>query len=264
VTIFREEARAVARFKEQFAANERIGPILCKMSPQFIFQKLLAAEDTVAQRLRVFLEPTQVLCSDDPDTVNAPLIAAAEALTPPMPIHYEPGYPYNPDFFRDNSWGMLQTRQVRINLVQAWSFYYFDPRIPVFTVPLDWVKADKKYGRLQLLPTGEAVLLPLNAYLLSVFGGGRSIPNMIHIQYIAGIKDIWKEHPGLVDFVFRIAALLMILDQFPAGSESISMDGLTQSQAFDISAYIDGTKGSIEREYKTWTDRIHGIRMLTC
>lgn len=257
MTIFKSKSAVVSRFRQQFARTPNLAP-LCSVDDDMLYYKVLGAENMLSQRLRVFFEPTKVFCSD---TDNTQAIAALAISNPDMPYVEDPGYTYNPDFFRDNTWGFQRVNHIPIIEVESFSFVMVNANVSQFTVPKEWIRLYKKYGHIQLLPYGDSATLPLSAYLLSVFGGGRTIPNMIRIVYTGGIQDIFKQYPGLVDLIYQTAAYSMIMDGFPGGSESISMDGLSQSQSFDIKAYNDPTTGALELSFRRWMDILHGVRV---
>lgn len=257
MTIYTDKSKAVAEFKKRFS-NTPLLSFLCKYDEDTLYAKLLGNEQTVRDRLRILLEPTQVLTQDD--STDAALIPGLE--TAKTPYLLDPGYDYTADFFQANSWGYLVTRRKPIIAIQQFSFVYVDPKISLMDVPKSWLRIDRQYGHVRLLPTGEAALLPLNSYLLSVFGGGRTIPNMIHVRYTAGINDIRKDYPGLYEFMFRVAALELIQDTFPSGSSSVAADGLSESESFDITQWLDANKGIITNEFRRWQDIFQGPRIV--
>ncbi len=254
MTIFAAKPAAIADFRARFAGSQLLQAACANEA--LIYAKLLAAESTVEHTLRVFLEPVQVFCGDDDNE------AAIDALQAGQRYVEEPGYDYDPGAFGSNTWGYLLTNHHPIIQMQSYRFVYTKQGPQVFAVPASWWRIDKKYGHVRLLPSGEQAALPLNAYLLSVMGAGATVPNFVRLNYTAGLRDIRKDFPGLLDFVYRIAALGMLLDSFPGSNASISMDGLSESAGFDISMYADLTKGVIQQEYKTWGDIIHGVRLI--
>lgn len=258
MTIYTDKSKAVEEFKKRFS-NTALLPFLCNLDSDTLFAKLLAAEEIVRDRLRILLEPTKVLTAEDTSQAD---IDALNATNPPTAYVLDPGYDYTADFFQNNAWGMLVTRRKPVISVESYKFVYLDQRTPVFTVPAGWIRMDRKYGHIRLLPTADAALLPLNAFLLTAMSAGRVIPSMIHLSYTAGIKDIRKEYPGLYEFIFRVAALELIMDTFPSGSDSVSADGLSQSMSFDITQWLDASKGIITNEYKRWSDLFNGVRVM--
>jgi hypothetical protein len=255
VTIFADETAAVADFKDRFAAAPLLSKYLAKVSTDTLYKKLLAAEKQVSRRLRIPLEPTQVFCADDGVTQDQ--ITALNG----MPYVTDAGYDYTPDFFRENSWGLIRTRIYPVIAIQAYNFVYFNPGQVIFSVPASWIKLDAQYGMIRLVPNSNAAQLPLNAYLLSAFGGGKTIPQMIHLTYTAGIQNLATNEPDLYDFIVRVAGVLALLDTLPGSSNSISGDGLSQTMAFDLKTFIDNEKGAIELQYKSFFQAFHGVRV---
>lgn len=257
MSIFKNPAKATADFRARFAGSQVLEP-LCKVGDPTVLAKLKAAEKEVSRRLRVFLETTQVLCENDANTDVLPGLIADKT-----PYALEPGYDYSGMWVGDDGWNYLLTRQKLIQEVQSYRFSYLGTEDIHFNVPLTWLRLDRKYGHIRLLPSGiNTAFIPLSSYLLSVFGGGRTIPNMIRIRYTAGIKDIEEDYPDLLDFIYRYAAFSMIRDLFPGSSSSISVDGLSQTQAFTLADYADKTKGAIEAEIGRWIDIFQGVRVV--
>lgn len=223
-------------------------------SDDYIWSKILAAEKEAARRLRVFLEPTLVLpYGHDP----------SEQPTDGTPWAEEPAYDYDPDFFRNERWGYIVTRQHPIVAVHKIEFAYPAPTASILKVPDDWVRPDKKYGHIRLVPSAQAFMAPLGAYIMQALGGGRTIPHMIRVTYTAGLSNIETEYPDLIDLIKKMAVLKIIQDAFMPSSGSISADGLSRSLSVDmekyqemISYYLDGPKGS---NGGLMAD-IHGIR----
>lgn len=219
------------------------------LSSKYIWNKLLAAEKDAAHRLRCFLEPTEII----PEGYTADEISG---LTTPWVE--EPAYDYNPDFFSGDRWGFLTTRHRPIVQVGYIQFVYPNLQNGIFNVPAAWIRVDKKYGTINLLPTGVSVSAPLGAYILTVVGGGRTIPHMIRVRYTAGLSNVVSDYPDLADLIKRMAVLRIIEDAFQPQSASISADGLSQNLSLDVQKYRDGIDQGIER----LREQIHGVRMI--
>ena len=110
----------------------------------------------------------------------------------------------------------------------------------------------------RLVPTGTPFYAPLNAYIMSAVGGGRTIPHMIRITYTSGLSNALTNYPDLVDAIKRLAVLKIIEDTFPAQSGSISADGLSQSLSIDTDKY----QTSIDRVVDRLRSSIHGVQMI--
>ena len=129
-----------------------------------------------------------------------------------------------------------------------------------FVVPTDWFRIDKKYGRINLVATSSVMTMPLNAFILSVLGGGRTVPLMLQIRYRAGLTEAETKYPDLINLIYKMAVLSILEDQFLPGSGSISADGLSQSLSFDATKYRE----DIDRHLGDLRDAIHGPRAMVC
>jgi hypothetical protein len=94
--------------------------------------------------------------------------------------------------------------------------------------------------------------------MLSMLSGGRNIPQMMHIRYTAGLKDVFTDYPDLVDLIYKMAALRMVEDAFLPQSGSISADGLSQTLSIDVDKY----EATIEGKLDTLLQSLHGARMM--
>lgn len=227
------------------------------VSDDYIWQKVLAAEADIGRELRVPLVPTQFFPEKPTDQQLA-------ALPPGMPWAIDPAYDYNPDFFRGERWGFILTRQKPIVEVQEVRFVYPDPSQGLFTLPLNWVRMDAKYGHIRFVPASQTFAAPLSAFLMQALGGGRTIPFMIQLTYRAGLENVARDFPDLLDAIKKKAVLKLVEDRFLPQSGSISSDGLSQSISVQMDQYRDavsnilygapGTNGGI-------MTAIHGIRV---
>lgn len=259
MSLFSDAAKAeeaVEALKRRFARTPVLAG-LCKVPPEDLLAALRSAEAEVSRRLRIFLEPTWVFPEDvTQEQIDARLPAGS-------PFIEESGYDYDPaQFGGRGTWGFIIAKHRPVIELAAYRFVYSDPKIIQFKVPDSWVRLDKKYGHIRLLPTGELATLPLNAALLQIFSGYGIIPQMIRLTYLSGIKDVRTEHPDLYSFLFRVAGLQLIMDRFPGNSASISADGLSRSTSFAIKDWMGGGDGSgvIDAEYARWRQFFHGVQ----
>lgn len=219
--------------------------------PSYIWDKVRAAEAELERTLRVYFEPVVMM----PEGYTADEITALGSAR----WAEEPAYDFSPDMFRGESWGYIVTKHRPIISVSSIKFSYPTPTTLVFDVPAPWIRIDKKYGHIRLVPTGTPFYAPLNAYIMSAVGGGRTIPHMIRISYTAGLSNALTDYPDLADVIKRFAVLKIIEDTFPAQSGSISADGLSQSMSVDMDKY----QTSIDRTIDRLRSSIHGIQMVT-
>ncbi len=223
------------------------------LSDDYLFGKVLAAEKDAERRLRVYLEPVEMV----PDGTDVTVTDAFDAAS--IRWAEEPAYDYDKNYFQGDNFGYLVTRQKPIISVSSFVIAFPTQRQPLFSVPDDWVRLDKKYGHIRLVPYAAGALssLHLNSFALSALSAGRNLPHVIRVRYLAGLKDAINDYPDLVDTIKRMAVLRIINDSFMPSSGSISADGLSQSLSFDGDKY----EAAIEKTLDTLRDSIHGIRM---
>jgi hypothetical protein len=229
-------------------------PELARLSDASILRKLKIAEKEVARKLKVRLEPT-VIFPYEPSEAE---IAALDGKL----WDEEPGYDYDAGFFWADSWGFLVLNERPTISVDWVRFGYPSPQNTFYDIPKAWLRLDKKAGQVRLVPVGQTFTAPLNAFMMQVMGGGRSVPYMLQVKYTAGLKDVKEEWPDLVDVIMKSAVLSLIKDAFKPQSGSISADGLSQSLSVDVGKYgetieeaLFGPKGS---NGGFWT-AIHGL-----
>ncbi len=207
----------------------------------FILAKIQAAESELQRFMRAYFTPRQVC----PTTLSPDQIAAYQAQG--CAIIYEPGYDYDPKLFNGNSYGFIPLRQRPVSQVQAITFNYPDPTTVAYTIPNGWIRLDQKYGSINLLPIQTSSGVPLNAYLLSVFGGGSVAPFLIQIQYVCGLANARADYPDLIDLTLKKAVLSIMDDQMLEQSGSTSIDGMSQSLSLDVEKFRTALDQRAER-----------------
>ena len=229
-----------------------------QVSDDYLWDKLLAAEAHIAHALRVPLVPTRFF----PRTPTPEEVAALPA---GMPWAVDPPYDYDPGNYTGDKWGLILTRQKPIQSIVGMKFVYPTPAQTITQVPLDWVRHDGRYGQVQIVPTGTAYQTLLGGMFLSQFSGGRVLPFTVELEYVAGLADVHRDYPDLIDAVQKMAVVKVVEDGFMPQSGSISADGLSQSQSVDVSKYqesvdtiLNGPAGS----NGGLMARIHGVRMV--
>lgn len=259
MTIFKNRVAAIAdlRADRLSLAAASVLPSV-QLSDDYLYLKLLAAEAEIARRLRVYLEPTTIV----PDDAQQSELDALEAGGATWA--QEPAYDYDQEFFMYDRWGYLVTKSKPIISVQSLKFVYPSALNQVFEIPHEWIRLDKRYGHIRLVPATQAFAAPLGAFLLQSLSGGRTVPFMIQVRYTAGLTNVLANWPDLVDVIKKRAVVGMITDAFLPQSGSISADGLSQSLSVDVEKYhdsidlaIDGPKGS----NGGLMTAIHGIRL---
>lgn len=228
-----------------------------QVSDDYLWDKLLAAEAHVAHVLRVPLTPTRFF-------PRAPTPEQIAELPAGLPWDVDPAYDYDPANYLGDKWGMILARQKPIQSIVSMKFVYPTPAQTITDVPLDWVRHDGRYGQVQIVPTGTAYQTLLGGFFLSQFSGGRQLPFSIELEYIAGLANVARDYPDLLDAVQKMAVVKIVEDGFMPQSGSISADGLSQSLSVDASKYqesvdtiLNGPAGS----NGGLVTRIHGVRM---
>lgn len=230
------------------------GLITADLSDDFLWSKLMSAEAHIAHSLRVPLAPTRFF--PHPPTVDQ----VAELGGKPWGV--DPAYDYDPANFYGDRWGMILTRQKPIVEVIGMKFVYPSPIQTILDVPAGWIRVDRKYGHVQLVPTGANFQTLLGGLFLSNLAGGRQLPFVVELSYVAGLTNVESEYPDLIDATMKLAVTGIIEDSFVPQSGSISADGLSQSMSVDVAKYHEnvdrilngsGSNGGLMA-------RIHGIR----
>jgi hypothetical protein len=228
------------------------------LSDDYVLESLQAAEAEVAHLLKVFLEPT-VIFPYEPTSDEITALGA-------MPYAEEPGYDYDAGFFQGERWGYIVTRARPIISVEYIRLSYPNPTATFYTIPHDWLRLDKKYGHIRMVPASAGFTAPLGAFVMQALGGGTTIPSMIQVKYTAGLTNV-KSDPKWADLrgVIKKSAALRILEgAFLPQSGSISADGLSQSLNIDLSKYRDSVNLSLFGPEGSngglWTT-IHGVVM---
>ncbi len=223
---------------------------LSSVDIHMLANKLLAAQAEVQRKLRVFLTPTTIIPEGAPQAEIDALEAANE------PYALEPAYDYEPPLFRGGSWGFFVTRQRPIVSVSSIRFAYPGQSSTLFEIPHAWIRVDRKYGHIQLVPGSQAFAAPLSAYMLQALGGGTSVPMMIQVRYRAGLQNIERDYPDLLDVIKKTCVLKILQAAFLPQSGSISADGLSESASIDVQEWHDG----IEDRINDLRDAIQGVR----
>lgn len=226
------------------------------VSDEYILGKLQAAEADISHKLKVLLEPTTIF----PYEPTAEEIAELNG----APWLEEPGYDYDPQFFRGDRWGFLPLRHKPTQSVEWARFAYPSQRTTLYELPREWIRIDKRAGTLNFVPTTGAAMFPMNTFIIQALGGGRVVPFLIQVKYVAGLAGV-KSDPrwaDLLDVITKTAALKVVEDQYLPQSRSVSGDGLSQSLTVDVDKYHEtldaklfGGKGSNGGLWST----IHGL-----
>lgn len=240
------------------------------LDDDYLFSKLTSSAALLERKLRVFLEPVEMLPAgatqaeidafEQATTTAAPTdeVPFPEPVLTPIRWAEDPGYDMSPEHFDANHWGFLALRQKPVIAVHSMQFIY-PVMSSVFEVPTDWFRVDKKYGHINLVPGHASVTAPLSAIMLQ-FQSGRNVPLMVQVRYRAGLKNLKTDYPEIWDVLQKMAVLSMIEDSFPAASTSQSIDGMSQSSSLDVSKLGD----TIDAKVDAIRQSLHGVRMGVC
>ncbi len=228
-----------------------------KVSDDYIWQKVRAAESELSHTLRVPLVPTRFF----PFPPTAAQVAALDG----MAWAIDPAYDYSPDMFRFEKWGYFIARQRPIVSVERMRFAYPSQTEGFIDIPPDWIRTDARYGHIRLVPSSPAIFAQMDTFIMTALAGARSIPFMIQLEYTAGLSDVAGTYPELLDAIKKKAVLKVIADVWLPQSGSISADGLSQSISVDMGKYqeiIDETLNGSAGSNGGLMSKIHGVRML--
>lgn len=228
-----------------------------QVSDEYLWDKLLAAEAEIGHELRVPLQPTRFFPTD-------PTQEQIDELGG-MPWALDPAYDYEPEAFTGAKWGFIIARNKPLIRVLSMVLVYPTQTNVVLTVPDDWIRMDKRYGQINLVPSGAVSYTGFATSLLGAMTGHTRLPFSLRIDYIAGLENVSRDFPDLIDVVMKTAALKILQDAFLPQSGSISADGLSQSMSVDSSKYretidlaLNGPPGS----NGGLMAKIHGIRVM--
>ena len=248
--LFPDRAQAIESVRQMLRLGGTFES-LCALTADQIWAALTAAEAEAERALRVSFSPVEIL----PESATQAERDAFDAAETPW--IEEPGYDLEDEFFLGDRWGYLVTRRTPILAVHRLRIVYPTPASGVFDLPLDWIRLDKKYGHVRIVPGTQLFAAPLSIGILQALGGGRGIPQAVQLWYRAGLTDAAKHYPDLVDLVRRMAMLRLLKALFPAAASSISADGLSESLSIDLAKLAD----SIEAELERLRQFIHGIEV---
>lgn len=228
-----------------------------KISDDYIWDKIRAAESEISHSLRVPLVPTRFF-------PRQPTPEQLEALNG-MAWEVEVGTDYDPSMFDRDKWGFIVTRQKPIISVEQMRFVYPTQDMGHFDIPLDWLTWDAKYGHIRIVPNSSAVLTSFSGFVLTNLIAGRVIPSMVQYIYTAGLVDVQRNYPELLDCIKKSAVCKIVADAYLPQSGSISADGLSESVSVDLAKYheaIDHILNGPPGSNGGLMSKIHGVRIM--
>lgn len=229
-----------------------------KVSDDYIWRKLIAAEAEIGRRLRVFLVPTRIFQSKPTEEQIAALNGEPWVQDTPQD--------YLPTMFDADKWGFFVTRHHPIVSVDRLRFIMPSAGNNYFDMPDEWLRIDRKYGHVEIIPVTNASLVTTSVLGFTALTWQSRIPQMVHLDYTAGLVDAETQYPDLIDAILKLAVTKIITDTFLPQSGSISADGLSESMSVDIGKYQDQIDRIIDGPEKSGNGglqaAIHGVRSL--
>lgn len=228
-----------------------------RVSDDYLWDKVRAAESELANTLRVPLVPTMFFSTKPTQEQIDALDGMAWEVSAP--------FDYSPELFRGEKWGFLVLRHTPVISVESMELRYPSEQSGFVQIPKDWIRVDARYGHLRLVPASPAVFAQMSSFIMTALAGSRSIPFMIHVRYVAGLTDVQNTYPELLDAIKKKAVLKVVADAYLPQSGSISADGLSESMSVDLGKYHETIDHIVNGEPGSnggLMSKIHGIRML--
>lgn len=199
---------------------------------------MIAAETDLSRRLGISLAPTKIFT--DPPT-EAELLELAG-----KPYLIEPGYDMPPNFLGVNKFGCFRLRETPVISIESIKMVYPNAGGAIFEIPSNWIRCDYKYGLVHIFPSSQLVMAPISMFTMQAIAAGMTIPDMIRVKYTAGLNMSSELYPDVIALAKRMSVLRIIQDAWMPNSESISADGLSQSQSYDLQKLQAGIDDQIE------------------
>jgi hypothetical protein len=224
-------------------------------SQSFLLNKLRAAENELQGSLGCFYKPTRIVCEPGPALVRGKDYDVAEA-----------AYDYSSDFYVGESWGAIRLRHypVRSSPTPTVTFAYPNVDHRIFTVPSTWIRLNPQFGGIRLVPDSVSIVASFSAFILSIFSGGRGIPQSIFVTYTAGFddadepEDLQDQHQDFLELTKQLAVLNMIDDAYVPGSMTNSTDGISQTFSYQVKEFRTG----YDKKFNNFMNRIKGVRFI--
>lgn len=162
------------------------------------------------------------------------------------------------------NWGYIQLYKRPIQKVTKLQLMYGTR--PSFEVPLEWIKIDKMGGKIQMFPSSgnsNALIINQSGVIFGLNQAWSYAPQMWSVDYEAGMtkNDIPAE---LKELIYKQATcnIMTVWGDLILGagiaSQSISIDGLSQSIGTTQSAMYGGASARVE-SYRQDIDRLIGV-----
>ena len=220
-----------------------------EMAPAYIEDKLAAAEAQAARDLRTFFGPTTVFAGAPSAEEVAALNGAAYIV--------ESAYDYNWEDWQSEAWGLLMLRAAPIISVQSMTLRYPYPGAADWPIPVEWVRVDGRSGQLRVVPTGVMPAFVPYFTSLTMSSGRRVMPEVLRLRYTAGLENVQRDFPDVLDLVRKLASLSIVDDRMTPGNVTTSVDGLSESRTVDY----DKLREAIHEKQKNLFRAIHGLQL---
>lgn len=172
----------------------------------------------------------------------------------------------NHDYERNDymNWGYIQLFKRPIQKVTKLQLMYGTR--PSFEVPVDWIKIDKMGGKIQLFPSSgnsNALIINQSGVIFGLNQRWSYAPQMWSVDYEAGMNAN-EMPPELKELIYKQATcnIMTVWGDLILGagiaSQSISIDGLSQSIGTTQSAMYGGASARVE-SYRQDIDRLIGV-----
>lgn len=221
--------------------------VLAGLSDAVLWQKLVAAEADLSRRMGIPLVPTEIF--------YAPPSPAEIAALAGKPYLVEDGYNMPSNFLGIGKFGCFRLRVNPVIEIKSIKLIYPNQAGFSFEIPAGWIRLENKSGLVHLFPSALSVSAPLSIMTLQAITAGYEVPCMIRVRYTAGIDAASGLYPDLMDIAKRMAVLRILHDAFLSSSDSISADGLSQSQSTDLKQM----QSNIDDQIDTLKQRLRGV-----
>ena len=165
------------------------------------------------------------------------------------------------------NWGYIQAYKRPIIAVNKLSLMYGTQ--PSFEVPLDWLKVDKKGGKIQMFPaqgSANSLIIGQSGIIFGLQQRWGYAPQMWKLNYEAGLEDTdIPENLKIVVYKKAAIDIFTVWGDLILGagiaSQSISIDGLSQSIGTTQSAMYGGASARCEQYKNDIKGEIPVLRM---
>lgn len=219
------------------------------LAPAYVEDKLTAAEAQAARDLRTYFAPTQVFAGDPTAAEVTALDGAAYVV--------ESAYDYNWEDWQSEAWGLIMLRSAPVVALQSMLVRYPYPGASDWVIPVDWVRVDRRSGQLRVVPNGAMPAFVPYFTSLTAASGRRVVPEVLRLRYTAGLENVQRDYPDVLDLVRKLAALSIVDDRMIPGTVSTNVDGISESRTVDF----DKLRDAIDTKKKNLFRAIHGMQM---